>query len=111
MIELCCVYSSVRWIWLYIIIIMSRTSLRDNQHFIVRLNVTEVLPQSRHHIWSLSDSNKIWIYNDLDSKRALNQLVKPFKWLSCIVSTYLYGAFDCMLLSCNVQISEWIHTL
>ena len=28
------------------------------------------------------------------------------------MSTYLYGAFDCMfLLSCHVRVSEWIHTL
>ena len=175
MIELCCVYSSVRWIWLYIIIIMSRTSLRDNKHSIVRLNVTEVLPRSRRHIWSLSDSNKIWIYNDLVSKprlkylfvwciwlyliimsragfrvnwhfmvclsvkdlldwsrrhiwklsdcneiltknclvrrRTLYHLAKPAKWLKCVVSSYLYGAFDCMLLSCQVRDSEWIHTI
>ena len=32
-------------------------------------------------------------------------------WLSCVVSTYLYGAFDCMFLSCHVRVSEWIHTL
>ena len=31
--------------------------------------------------------------------------------ISCVARTYLYGAFDCMLLSCHVRISEWIHTL
>ena len=31
-------------------------------------------------------------------------------WLSCAVSTYLYGAFDYMLLSCRVRVSEWIYT-
>ena len=29
--------------------------------------------------------------------------------MSCVVSAYLYGAFDCMFLSCHI--SEWIHTL
>ena len=27
------------------------------------------------------------------------------------MSTYLYGAFDCMFLSCHVPVSEGIHTL
>ena len=27
------------------------------------------------------------------------------------MSTYLYGGFDCMFLSCHVGLSEWIHTL
>ena len=26
----------------------------------------------------------------------------PFKWLSCVMSTYLYGAFYCTFLSCHV---------
>ena len=30
---------------------------------------------------------------------------------SCVLSTYLYGAFDRMFLSCHVRGSEWIHTL
>ena len=34
-----------------------------------------------------------------------------FKWLSCVVSIYLYSAFDGMLLSCHVHVSEWIYTL
>ena len=25
------------------------------------------------------------------------------KWLSCVVRTYLYDAFDCMLLSCHLR--------
>ena len=29
-----------------------------------------------------------------------------FKGLSSVVSTDLYGAFDCMLLSCRVRVSE-----
>ena len=30
--------------------------------------------------------------------------------LSCIVSTYWYGIFDCILFSCHVRVSDWIHT-
>ena len=33
------------------------------------------------------------------------------KWLSCVVSTFLNGAFDWMLLSSHVGVSEWIYTL
>ena len=32
-------------------------------------------------------------------------------WLSCVVNTYLYGAFDCIFLWCHVRVSEWIPTL
>ena len=31
--------------------------------------------------------------------------------MSWVVSTYLYGAFDCMFLSCHVRVWECIHTL
>ena len=95
--------------WLYVII-MSCTSFRVNLHSIVCLNVKELLARSRRHIWSLSDSNGIRTHNHLVRKRTLNHLAKLAKWLSCVVSTYLYGAFDCML-SCHVWASEWIFTL
>ena len=36
------------------------------------------------------------------AKSGLDYLAKLGKWLSCVVSTYLYGAFDCMYLSCHV---------
>ena len=39
-------------------------------------------------------------------KRTRNHLAKLAKWLSWVVSTYLYGVFDCMLLSCHVRVSE-----
>ena len=48
--------------------------------------------------WSLRDSNGIRTYNHLVRKRTLNRLAKLFfffQWLSCVVSSYLYGAFDC----------------
>ena len=75
------------------------------------LNVKELLVWNRHDIWSVSDSNEMWTYNHLIRKQTLNQLGKQAKWLSCVVSTYLYVAFDCMLLSSHGCISEWIHIL
>ena len=53
----------------------------------------------------LGDSNEIRTHNHLVRKRTLNHLAKLAKWLSCVVSTYLYCAFDCMLLSCHVRVS------
>ena len=58
-----------------------------------------------------SDCNWTRTHNHLVHKRAISHLAKPAKWLSGIVNTYLYGAFDCMFLSCHVRVSEWIHTL
>ena len=58
-----------------------------------------------------SGCNGTRTHNHLDRKWTLNHLVKLTKWLSWIVSTYLYGAFDCMFLSCHVHVSEWIHAL
>ena len=43
----------------------------------------------------------IGTHNQLVRKQTLNHLAKPAKWLSCVVSTYLYGAFDYILLSCQ----------
>ena len=48
----------------------------------------------------LSDRNVIQTQNQLGCKQALNYLAKLAKWLRCAVCIYLYGAFDCMLLSC-----------
>ena len=59
----------------------------------------------------LGDCNWTRTHNHLVRKQELNHLTKLAKWLSCVVSTYLYGAFDCMFLSCHVRISGWIHTL
>ena len=75
------------------------------------LNVKKRLAQNRHNILSLSEGNGIRTHNHLVRKRTLNHLAKLAKWLSCVVSNYLYGAFDCMLLSRHVHVSEWIYTL
>ena len=62
-------------------------------------------------ITNLSDCKWTRTHNHLVFKRTLNHLAKLGKWLSCVLSTYLYGEFDCMFLSCHVRVSEWIHTL
>ena len=59
----------------------------------------------------LSDCNMNPTHSHLVRKQTLNHLDKLAKWLSCVVRTYLYGAFDCILLECHVHILEWIHTL
>ena len=48
--------------------------------------------------------------NHLARKRTLNHLDKLTNWLSCILSTYLYGAIDCMFLAYQLRISELVHT-
>ena len=75
------------------------------------LNIKEPLARNRCNIWSLSDSNRTPTNNHLVHKQTLNHFTKLTKRFSSVVSTYLYCAFDCMLLSCHVCISEWIHTL
>ena len=42
-------------------------------------------------------------HNHLVRERTINHLAKLVKLLDCVVSTYLYGAFDFMLLSCHVR--------
>ena len=91
------------WHWEFIdnfsflyVIIMSRTCFRVNLHSIVAW-----MSRDRSDIWSLSDSHGIWTDNHLVCKPRLNHLAKPVKWLSCVLSTYLYHAFDCILLSCH----------
>ena len=76
-----------------------------------RLNLKELLTQSRSDIWSFSDCNCTPTHKHLVYERTLNHLAKLVKLLSCVVSTYLYGVFDCMFLSCHVRVSEWIQSL
>ena len=75
------------------------------------LNVKELLARSRGEIWRWSDCNWTRTQNHWVLKRTLNHLAKLGKWSRCVLSTYLYGAFDSMFLSCHVCVSEWIHTL
>ena len=70
--------------WLYVFI-KSRTCFRVNPHFIVALNVKELLVRSRREIWGLSDCNWTWTHNHLVHTRTLNHLAKLAsltKWLS-----------------------------
>ena len=110
MIEQCCEYLSVRCI---VIVCFSHVTYEFESESTLYscLNVKEVLTRSRRHIWRLSDCNGTRTNNHLVRKRILNHLAKLAKWLSSVVSTYLYGAFDCMFLSCHVRIWDWIHTL
>ena len=75
------------------------------------LNDKELLARSRRHIWRLGDCKGTRPSNHLLRKWTLNHVAKLAKWLSCVVSAYLYCAFDCMFLSCHVRVWEWIHTL
>ena len=93
MIELCCEYLSVRCIWLYGLI-MSRTPFQSESTLYSCLNVKELLARSRREIWRLCDCNWTRTRNHLVYKRTLNHLAKLAKWLSCVLSTYLYGAFE-----------------
>ena len=75
------------------------------------LNVKEIFIWNRRNIWILSDYDRIRTHYHLIRKRTLNHLAKLAKWLSCVASTYLYDAFDCMFLACHIRVSEWIYTL
>ena len=75
------------------------------------LNVKELLAPGSREIWSLSECNWTRTYNYLFRKWTLNHLAKLAKWLSCVLSTYLYGEFNCIFLSRHVPVSERIHTL
>ena len=75
------------------------------------LNVKELLAQNRRKFWKLSDCNWTRSQNHLVRKRTLNHLPKLTKWFSCVLSTYLHGTFDYMLLSCQVRIWEWMPNL
>ena len=57
-------------------------------------------------VFCLSDSNGTRTHNHVVCKRTLNHIAKLAKRLTNVMSTYLYDAFDCMLLSCHVRLSE-----
>ena len=59
------------------------------------LNVKELLARNRCETGSLSECNWTRTHNHLVHKQTLNHLAKLAKWLSCVVSTYLYGSSDC----------------
>ena len=79
-------------------------AFQSESTFYSLLNVKELFAQNRRKSWSLSDCNWTRPHNQLVGKRTLKHLAKQTKWMSCVVTTYLYGAFDCMFLSCHVQV-------
>ena len=84
--------------------------LRGNSNFARRFgSLYDVVPIFEMII--RNDCNWTRTQNHLVHKRTLNHLAKLTKWLSCVLSTYLYGVFDCIFLSCHVRVLEWIHTL
>ena len=84
-----------------------------SEHFhTLQLPECQITPcSSSREFWSLSYWNGSRTYNHLVHQGTLIHLSKLVKRLSCLLSFYLYGPFDCMFLSCHVCISEWIHTL
>ena len=48
------------------------------------------------------DCNGIRTHNHLVCKRTLNHLARLVKWLNCVISTYLYGTFEGMVLLCLI---------
>ena len=75
------------------------------------LNVKELLAWSRRKIWCLSDWNWIGTQNNFVRKRTINHLVKLAKWFSCVLSTYLYGAFDCVLVMSRMRFRVNPHSI
>ena len=113
MIELCCEYLCVRCIWLYVRI-TSLAVLRVNPDstLLWMFPKYQVIPYSKQApIWGFSVCSSTQTHNHLIHKPRLNLLAKPAKWLSCAVNTYLYGALDCIFLSCHVGVSIWMHTV
>ena len=70
------------------------------------LNFKELLARNKCDTWYLSGCNRTRTYNHLVRKRRLYHLGELNKWLSWVMSTYMYGAFDCIFLSCHVRVSD-----
>ena len=72
------------------------------------LNVKELVARSRLEIWRWSDCNWTRTHNHFLLKQTINHLAQLAKWSSCVLSTYLYGAFYCCTVhltvcSCDVK--------
>ena len=107
MIGWCFDYFSVRYNWLYVNNLWRfRVSL---QSIASECQGGPCSKQTRHLRFKWS--NVIRIHNHLIHKQTFNHLGKLFKWLNGVVSTSVYVAFDCMLISCHVHVLEWICTL
>ena len=75
------------------------------------LIIKKLYPQNRRDIRLFSDSNGTRTYNRIVRNGTLNHLANRKKWLSWVLRIYMHGVFDRMLSSCQVHISQWIHTL
>ena len=75
------------------------------------VSVKELLAQSRRQIWRLNDCNETRSHNCFVCKRTVKHLAKLVKWLRCVVSTSPGSAFVSMFLSCQVCVSDLMHTL
>ena len=64
-------------------------------------------------IWPLCLIECNWnpTHNHLVHKRTLKHLAKLAKWLSCVVSTYLYGAFDRMSITVDLTVLSLMEML
>ena len=108
---LSCVLSTYLYGAFHFMFLSCHVRVSERIHTIYCLNIRELLARSRFEILRWSYCNWKWNQNNLVLKRTLNHLAKLVKWLSCVLSAYLYGAFDSMFLPCYVRVSEWIHTI
>ena len=102
-------YLSFKYYWLYVLV-KSRTRFRVNTLYLSECQGTPCSKQAQNLKFKWL-CNWTRTQNHLDPKKTLNYLAKLAEWLSCVLSTYLYGVFECMFFSCHVRVLEWIHTL
>ena len=62
--------------------------------------------QHRQQLDYVRNGNRI--HSQFIHKKTLSHLSKLGKCFSYVASPYLYGAFDSMLSSCHLRVSEWI---
>ena len=90
---------------------MSYRSFYSESTLCSDLNIKEFFARNKYDTWSSNDRNGIRTCNHLVRKWTLNHLTKLTKWLSCVLSTYRYGSFDFVLLSCHIRVMERIYSL
>ena len=85
---------------------MSSCHVRFSEWIYSCLNFKELLARNRRDIWSLIDSNKIWIHNHLVPKQTLNHLVKLAslaKWSSvCLRTKWLWIGIPLLSLKLHI---------
>ena len=86
-------------------------TLQDDFTHYSCLNIKELFATNSFDIWILSDSSSMRTHKHLVCKQSLNHLAKMEKLLRCVMSTFLYGAFDCILSSCHIGVSEQNYNL